>query len=81
MKAESHLRVFPNPSNGLVHLSFDKVFPTIGVSIADVSGRIIVQENFSNQSSIGLNLNQSAGVYFFLVNTGTFTCVQKIFIQ
>jgi hypothetical protein len=79
--AESYFRVFPNPSTGALNVSFETIFPSIGVSIADVSGRIIVSENFSNQSSIGLNLNQSAGVYFLIVNFGTFSRVQKLFIQ
>lgn len=71
------LKIYPNPSNGIVHFEGEKI-PTM-VNVKDIQGRIIRSENLSFGQ---INLSDlHSGLYFltFEMNNKRFT--QKIVIE
>ncbi len=76
----STLSIYPNPSTGLVKISYPGISPE-KIRIFDMTGKEIVPE-FANQQigMISLTLN-SKGLYFVQIATEESMLIQKIMIQ
>ena len=82
------LAVFPNPNNGEFTISFDSQTNTkdnVNVSIYDISGRVVYNNSFLNNSlqfyeTIKLN-NVSAGLYIANISKGGSSTTHKIVIK
>jgi hypothetical protein len=75
------LAVYPNPSNGVVNLSFDdKRFANATVAVTDVTGNEIAAEKMVNLG--GKILLETKGVYFVTATTNDgFVARKKVIIQ
>ncbi|MBI5541974.1 MAG: DUF2271 domain-containing protein [Bacteroidia bacterium] len=74
----SSFSIFPNPSNGIINISFNKAFSNEQISIEDYTGRIIYNEtiNQNNGSVKTIDLSKySNGIYFLKVNNEKHTLV------
>jgi Zn-dependent metalloprotease len=75
--------IYPNPSNGIVHFST----PTLNsglIQITDISGKIVVENNFSSSDfTLDLSNQTSSGTYFINLfsDEGEMLSVQKLIIQ
>ena len=58
------LTVFPNPSDGIVTISFKSIKKNVQVDVLDVSGKVIQTENFANGNNFSLELEVNEGIYF-----------------
>lgn len=57
--AESEIKIYPNPTTGLIKIETDQNFSTI--KIFDVAGRLLLDRNFTNEIEIGAFVS---GIYF-----------------
>lgn len=74
----SKLNVFPNPASNVVNVTNDNALIT-GISITDLNGRIVKQNNVQNLSKVELNISDlSAGVYMMNVTSDKGTATKKI---
>jgi PKD repeat protein len=74
---------YPNPSDGTISLSIPSKFneQMTKITVLDLSGRSILQQQFVASSSQQLNINAVAGTYFMQINSGDFTQVIPIVIR
>jgi hypothetical protein len=74
--------LYPNPSNGLVNISFSKAIHQADINVIDMQGRIVFSLN--NTSSLGeaLDLNHlNSGTYFVSISSDEGFAITKILIQ
>jgi hypothetical protein len=57
------VRVFPNPTDGLINLEFDSVHALLHLRLLDASGRVVAMMNASQQSRIQWNPLVASGLY------------------
>lgn len=78
--------LYPNPSNGLVYVSFDAEnnLP-IQVQVTDAFGRVVFQKTYKDKSELWLRSidlrNYSKGVYFLKLENGGNETMNKLIVQ
>lgn len=72
---ENNILVFPNPAIDRITIKSDKLFNDASIVIRDISGKVVMQKNVWNLSSIDLNVNSlQKGVYLIEIsNEGRMT--------
>jgi hypothetical protein len=72
------LKVFPNPSTGLIQLQLPNANESAQVTITNLAGSVFYENmDYNNNESIDLN-NQPAGVYLVTIQQKDKTSVSKI---
>jgi hypothetical protein len=83
--AFSDLSLYPNPTKGIITLSFTpKSQEEIKVTLFDVRGRLIENKIFENKGRFNTQLNYSqvtSGVYFVNISIGNESSTKKLLIQ
>ena len=73
-----HLGISPNPTTGIINLTFDEPNANYQVTITDQTGKVVAQGNNQTQ----YNLSQlPRGMYLAQVQNGKQNVVQKIILQ
>jgi len=63
--------IYPNPTNGQFSIAFETTVTEVEIAIVDLLGKLISTYTYSNTSTVNLELNQSAGVYYVQLKTAT----------
>lgn len=61
------LTIYPNPSDGKYFLDIGNSYDLVSISIIDINGKLILNEEFSNTKIYNFELNAPQGVYFLFV--------------
>jgi hypothetical protein len=61
------IKVYPNPTNGVINLAFGTAFETVKTIITNSIGQTILEKTSQNSSDLQLNLNAPNGIYFVTV--------------
>jgi hypothetical protein len=61
------LKIYPNPTNGEVIISFGDNLVTGKYQIMDISGKVIYSNTFTKESQIKLFINWSIGTYLIRI--------------
>lgn len=78
--ALSGVRVFPNPTSGVVNIEFNSNVEK-SVSVTDVTGRVIMTAN-GTDSTLSVNLNGlAAGIYYVKLQSESASSVVKVVKQ
>jgi hypothetical protein len=78
----SKVSVFPNPTNGLVTLTFNQELSDAYVVITNVLGEEVYSENISGIQKHELNLDNATGIYFVnIYDQGNLITVMKVVKQ
>lgn len=72
------IKAYPNPSNGLVQISFQQALGNVLITVTDIQGKNIYSEQFDTVSDEQINIDGTAGIYFLSVKTDTAQGVMKI---
>jgi hypothetical protein len=75
------LTVFPNPTEGKINIEFGETLNEIDISVSDALGKSLLNENYSNSSSINLSINHPAGIYFIRIRSGDKYALVKVVRQ
>lgn len=70
--------MYPNPTEGNVHLVFNEVNRNVSVEVRDVQGRLLSVQRFSNASQANISLEEAPGVYFLTIRSGSKHTTTKI---
>ena len=67
-----NITAYPNPTlNGQTTISLPEKYTTVSLEIYDINGKSLSKENYTNTSSIKLNMNYASGTYFVKLKTNT----------
>lgn len=80
---ELSLDIFPNPSNGNINLIGTKESETLGITVTDVTGKIIFERKIITAGHLAsFSLEAENGVYFVVVkNQDNLKTIKKLVIQ
>lgn len=79
-KNEELIRVYPNPSNGLLNIRINKFVGKVNIQIVDLNGRTVFSQtdaNFNIEKSVNINSLQS-GVYIVKLTGDNLNYSQKL---
>ena len=80
--AHSVIHLFPNPSNGMIFISYRSTTNQSSVKIINLIGEIIYNEKYSGMHvSNNINLQVPAGIYFVTVDDGEKVRTEKLIIR
>jgi len=68
---EFAVKIFPNPSDQNISISFGKIVEGGAWAIYDLNGKEILSESFSSRSTLDLELPQNTGLYFLQISTSS----------
>lgn len=77
------IKVFPNPSNGLLNIAIAKYSGTLNIELYDINGRKVFNQNmndFSSEKAINLQSLQS-GIYLLKLEGNELSYTQKIILN
>jgi hypothetical protein len=66
----SNILVYPNPFKNILNVILKDAAAPVKMRITDVSGRVVLQQNFSGATSLNIN-NISSGMYILQVIDGS----------
>ena len=72
------ITAFPNPSNGLLQISFEKPMSDIEITINDVDGKMVYMKKLDGFSSEQINIEGTSGIYLLMVKTAKEQCIVKL---
>jgi hypothetical protein len=80
---EISAKIYPNPSNGIFHISIENPENApVAISVNDINGKIVANDLFNGDSEITVNLeNQNAGIYIAVITINGQVLTRKIIIQ
>jgi hypothetical protein len=64
---DRQLRLFPNPSQGKVHLDFAQPQVELGIQIFDLRGKLLQSLSFDTATSVSLELPEPKGLYLISI--------------
>jgi hypothetical protein len=63
-----NVRVYPNPSSGIVNVEFGVEYENVRVEVLNTLGQVIASENANNLQHVSFHMSyHPAGVYFIQV--------------
>ncbi|MBK9399796.1 MAG: T9SS type A sorting domain-containing protein [Bacteroidetes bacterium] len=78
----SDYSIYPNPTNGIIHLSNLICNENIEIQILNSLGQIQLHQTFTNENAIELHLeNYPKGIYFLKYRCGGLCRTEKIILQ
>ncbi len=76
------LKIYPNPSDGIIYISSAMLQTASIVKVYDISGRILYKELHQQQGTLKLDLNHpEAGLYFVEVQSENDVVVKKLVLR
>ncbi len=72
------IKAYPNPSNGLVHLMFDKALKNAEISLSELSGKVIFNKKLNTAINEQIHLDGPAGIYLLRVKSSEGQTVMKL---
>jgi hypothetical protein len=65
----NNIRVFPNPTGGILSVDLGESLAEFHITIIDTNGKIIKEENYQNTQEFELNLNVQSGIYLLMIRS------------
>ncbi len=76
------VHIMPNPNNGQFNLKFDRMIPSIDITISDITGKVVYQKNAKNTATMQIDLSEkSSGIYFIRMMFEDKVQTQKLIIK
>ena len=76
------IKIYPNPTNGVVFIAFNTITELAEIKIYDVSGRIINTLKYANKELIEIEMPKTKGVYFLqITNSNGLTENHKVVVN
>ena len=79
-QANANVKVYPNPSNGVVTIRVNKFIGKMNIQIIDINGRVVydqADDNFNTEKTINISSFQS-GVYILKLTGDSLNYSQKV---
>ena len=63
------ISLYPNPSNGFIHIALNDAVGEAAITITDLQGKILHSEHMSTATKSSMDIQAPNGVYFVHVKT------------
>ncbi len=74
--------IYPNPSNGTFYVDFNKSYKIENISVSDMTGKVLYNENINTSGKETLELKHlNKGIYFIRFNFSNKTLISKLIIK
>lgn len=76
--------ISPNPSKGLFTVSLEKELDNYSIQILDATGKLIVDNEYLNDSSLSKNIvipNAQSGLYFITIKASDMVVTKKLVVE
>ena len=77
----ARIKVYPNPTTGVVNLTLPNVYGKVSTEIYDMAGRLIEKNDFTGVANIPLKIKGSSGIYSIKIKTEDFTVSKKVILK
>jgi hypothetical protein len=77
-ESKDSLKVYPNPTNGLINIELGVQQESVEISVVDILGKEQLRQTESNCSQIEMSLDLPSGIYFIVITSSDFQKVVKI---
>lgn len=74
----SSVTIYPNPASNLIHINSD--YPIDGISLYDLSGRLVIQYAAAQTPDIHLPITLDSGLYLVQVETSVGVATQRLMV-
>ncbi len=64
------LLLYPNPTDGNFSIDLGETYQTVSISITDLSGKLIQSKKYNDSQLVNLSLEEPAGVYLLIIESG-----------
>jgi hypothetical protein len=71
------ISLYPNPSNGFIHIALNEAVGEAAITITDLQGKIIHSEQMSAATKSSMDIQAPNGVYFVHVKTAKGQSIMK----
>ena len=65
-----NFKLYPNPTNGSIHLKFGKIQKNVGAEISNMLGQVVQLKHFQNRDNVTLQLEGASGIYLIKIKIG-----------
>ena len=69
------IKVFPNPTDGLLKLDFGDVFQDVDITITDLQGRVVFRSEYNAEQYADIQFDEAPGVYIMSVKADSYKFV------
>ncbi len=63
--------LFPNPTDGNFSIDLGENYQSVIVTVTDLSGKLILSNTYENSQLLNLNIDEIAGVYLLIIESGS----------
>lgn len=77
----SGIRVFPNPTSGLVSVSLPETFANVTIEIVDVAGKLIRSIALNQENNVTFSIVGEPGVYNLKITSTEGVVMKKVIVQ
>ncbi len=67
---ENRIILYPNPTDGAFSISLGNIYESVLITIEDVNGKLIQSESFIESDLLQLKIEEPAGVYLLMIESG-----------
>lgn len=78
---QNRFEVYPNPSNGSVHINLSSYEGVVAITLMDLSGRVVAQSSVLGGKVVEKNFNLNKGIYLLKISSGTQEHSKKLIIK
>jgi hypothetical protein len=71
------ISLYPNPSNGFIHIALNEAVGEAAITVTDLQGKIIHSEHMSAATKSSIDIQAPNGVYFIHVQTANGQSIMK----
>lgn len=72
------LNIYPNPTNGIINISFQNEFNNYNVKILSINGNVLSNTEINGNNETGLTIDGKSGLYFIEVSSASEKATFKI---
>ncbi len=77
--SNDQLKLYPNPSTGLLNIDFNHIVENLSLSIIDIFGNVLMDFDYKKAGSVKLNLESlKEGLYFLNINSKESSSIHKL---
>ncbi|MFW5708256.1 MAG: T9SS type A sorting domain-containing protein, partial [Bacteroidota bacterium] len=82
LRSAHQLKVFPNPTRGMIQVQTNGISSDLVVTITDYQGAVLQTQTISSQRQFNINLHgYSAGIYYLRIESEQGVMIRKIVLQ